>query len=255
MRELTIAANWKMNKSMQDGLDFVRDMMNRSSKQHCQVIINVPFIHLYTISNFLNESPVKLGAQNCHHHKSGAYTGEVSAEMIASTGAKYVILGHSERRAYFDESDSLILDKIKVALENGLTPIYCCGEPLNIRDENQHVSYVKNQMTNSIFQLSMSDFRQLIIAYEPIWAIGTGRTATPEQAQEMHAAMRSMIGEAFDDDTANNMSILYGGSCKPSNAESLFSLPDVDGGLIGGASLQVDDFLSLIEIASDLAKR
>lgn len=254
MRKITVAANWKMNKTIDEGLDFARDMMNRTSEMNCRAILNVPYIHLYTMSNLLSGSPVDLGAQNCHDQESGAYTGEISADMLVSTGAKYVVLGHSERRAYFNETDELILEKVKIALSRGLTPIFCCGEPLEVRDADKHIDFVEDQMNNSIFRLSVTDFSRIIIAYEPIWAIGTGRTASPEQAQEMHAALRKLIEDKFDAETAASMSILYGGSCKPSNAESLFSLPDVDGGLIGGASLKVDDFLSLCDIASGIKK-
>ena len=190
-------------------------------------------------------SVVSVAAQNCADKASGAYTGEVSAEMIKSTGAEYVILGHSERREYYGETSEILNNKVALALENGLTPIYCCGEALEIREAGKQNDYVVNQLKETIFKLSENDFKKIIIAYEPIWAIGTGKTATSEQAQEMHKEIRNAIAANYSAEIADNCSILYGGSCKPSNANELFANPDVDGGLIGGASLKADDFAGI----------
>ncbi|MBN1985572.1 MAG: triose-phosphate isomerase, partial [Prolixibacteraceae bacterium] len=189
---------------------------------------------------------IGVSAQNCAAEAKGAFTGEVSAEMVKSTGAEYVILGHSERREYYGETSEILNKKLALALENELTPIYCCGEPLEIREAGTQNSFVKQQLEETIFNLSPEDFKKLVIAYEPIWAIGTGKTATSDQAQEIHAFIRSTIAEKFGQEIAEGVSILYGGSCKPSNAKELFANKDVDGGLIGGASLKAEDFLGII---------
>ena len=253
MRKIIVAANWKMNKDLQEGYDFVEQLKAKVQSPSCGVVLNVPYIHLAGIGDLLSGSSISLGAQNIHQESHGAYTGEISGAMIKSVGASHVIVGHSERRAYFGETDEVVLQKVKAALEQGLTPIYCCGEPLEIRDSNEHIAYVHSQLAHSIFQLKEEELRKIIIAYEPIWAIGTGRTASSDQAQEMHAAIRRLIQTKFNNELADQISILYGGSCKPSNAEELFSLADVDGGLIGGASLEVDDFFALIQIAEKLS--
>ena len=202
------------------------------------VIICTPFIHLASVTPLVDAAKIGVGAENCADKESGAYTGEVSAAMVASTGAKYVILGHSERRAYYGETVEILEEKVKLALANGLTPIFCIGEVLEEREANKQNEVVAAQLA-SVFSLSAEDFSKIILAYEPVWAIGTGKTATPAQAQEIHAFIRSAVAE--------NCSILYGGSCKPSNAKELFANPDVDGGLIGGAALKVADFKGIID--------
>ncbi|MEL7123485.1 MAG: triose-phosphate isomerase [Bacteroidota bacterium] len=247
-RKKIVAGNWKMNKDYNEGRDLVKQIVEGVSSNDTLVIICPPYIHLYNTYNKLNDiSNIRLGAQNCHHEESGAYTGEVSAAMIKSTGAEYVILGHSERREYFNETDELISAKIKKALSHGLSPIYCCGEKLDIREANEHEAFVENQIKTALFTLTAEEFSKVVIAYEPVWAIGTGKTATPEQAQEMHQHIRQLIANHYDATVADATSILYGGSCKPHNAESLFSQPDVDGGLIGGASLKANDFMAIVD--------
>jgi triosephosphate isomerase len=210
------------------------------------VVLCTPFIHLTEVSNVITKDSLFLGAQNCASEASGAYTGEVSVEMISSTGAEYVIIGHSERRSYYNESDALLNKKVKLALAAGLTPIFCCGEVLAEREAGNHMKVVKNQIDNGLFDLSPEDFTKVVIAYEPVWAIGTGVTASSDQAQEMHKAIREMIAEKYGNQLADGISILYGGSCKPSNAAELFANADVDGGLIGGASLSAADFMGIV---------
>ena len=195
----------------------------------------------------VDAAKIGVGAENCADKASGAYTGEVSAEMVASTGAKYVILGHSERRAYYGETVAILEEKVKLALANGLTPIFCIGEVLEEREAGKHFEVVDAQIKESLFDLSAEDFGKIVLAYEPVWAIGTGKTASPEQAQEIHAFIRSIVANKYGKEIADNTSILYGGSCKPSNAKELFSNPDVDGGLIGGAALKVSDFKGIID--------
>lgn len=253
MRKITVAANWKMNKDLQEGYGFVQQLNAKVESPKCDIVLNVPYIHLAGVSDLLKGSAIAVGAQNIHQESHGAFTGEISGAMIKSVGASHVIVGHSERRSFFGETDEVVMKKVKAALEKGLIPIFCCGEPLEIRDGAEHIAYVHSQLAHSIFQLPEEELRKIVIAYEPIWAIGTGRTATSEQAQEMHAAIRELIRTKFNTEIADQTSILYGGSCKPSNAEELFSLPDVDGGLIGGASLEVDDFFALIQIADKLS--
>ena len=211
------------------------------------MVIGTPFIHLASVANAIDTEKIGVAAQNCADKASGAYTGEVSAEMVASTGAKYVILGHSERRAYYHETAGILKEKVLLALENNLTPIFCIGEVLEEREANRHFDVVKSQVTASLFDLSKEDFSRIVLAYEPVWAIGTGKTATAAQAQEMHAFIRNTLSEKYGEEVAENTSILYGGSCNASNAKELFSNPDVDGGLIGGASLGVDKFMPIIE--------
>ena len=216
------------------------------TKPNCDVIICTPFIHLASVTPLVDAAKIGVGAENCADKESGAYTGEVSAAMVASTGAKYVILGHSERRAYYGETVAILEEKVKLALANGLTPIFCIGEVLEEREANKQNEVVAAQLA-SVFSLSAEDFSKIILAYEPVWAIGTGKTATAEQAQEIHAFIRSLIAEKYGKEIADNCSILYGGSCKPSNAKELFANPDVDGGLIGGAALKVSDFKGIID--------
>jgi triosephosphate isomerase len=251
-RSKIVAGNWKMNKTLNEGIEFIQVLKESLPElNHTKVVVGMPFIHLASASTHLN-GKFSIAAQNCHHEIQGAFTGEISAAMIQSTGAEYVILGHSERRQYFKETDELILKKLRAALDQGLTPIFCCGEPLDIREDDSHVAYVNEQMENSIFQLSNEEIRKIIIAYEPIWAIGTGKTASSAQAQEMHKEIRISLADNFTLAIANEIHILYGGSCSPSNAKELFSQDDVDGGLIGGASLKTHDFLELIKIAESI---
>jgi len=250
MRKKIVAGNWKMNMTLDEGLNFAKsiDQYFREKKSHtAEVIMCTPFIHLAGISGILKGGSVALGAQNCASEPSGAYTGEVSALMVKSTGASYVIIGHSERRSYYHEDDRLLNKKTILALNTGLKVIFCCGEVKREREEGKHLIIVKRQLEEGLFTLSPDQMKNIIIAYEPVWAIGTGLTATPEQAQEMHQYIRSLVKEKYGKDCADDISILYGGSCKPSNAKEIFSKPDVDGGLIGGASLKKEDFTAIVE--------
>jgi triosephosphate isomerase len=246
MRKSIVAGNWKMNKTLDEGVALAKDIDGKVSDNGVIVIVCPPFIHLTEVNKVLNSGLVSLSAQNCAEHESGAYTGEVSAPMIKSTGAQYVIVGHSERRSYYGETDEILKVKVRLALENELTPIFCCGEVLDEREAGNHFEVVKTQIKNALFELTADEMKKVIVAYEPVWAIGTGKTATPEQAQEMHKVIREYLGEKYGTALADEISILYGGSCKPSNAKELFDNPDVDGGLIGGASLKADDFLGII---------
>ncbi len=249
MRKKIVAGNWKMNKNLQEGLALAKELNEalKGKSVNCDVVIGTPFVHLASVANAVDTSKIGVAAQNCADKVSGAYTGEVSAEMVASTGAKYVILGHSERRAYYHETPEILKEKVQLALANNLTPIFCIGEVLEERESDKHFEVVKSQISASLFDLSKDDFSKIVLAYEPVWAIGTGKTATAEQAQEMHAFIRKTLAEKYGQEVADNTSILYGGSCNASNAKELFSNPDVDGGLIGGASLGVDKFMPIIE--------
>lgn len=249
MRKQIAAANWKMNLSYADGVQLIEKLMAEgiAPTAHQQVLLAVPFPYLDMAGQKLaGIAGCAVAAQNCHQKASGAYTGEVSAPMLASMNLSYVVLGHSERREYFGEDDALLAAKVDIALAHGLTPVFCCGEPLNIREADTQNHFVAQQLRNSLFHLTAEQIEGIVIAYEPIWAIGTGRTATAEQAQDMHAWLRSVIAEHYGDDTAAKVSILYGGSVKGSNAVELFSKPDVDGGLVGGASLDAADFAKII---------
>ena len=247
MRKKIVAGNWKMNNTLQEGLYLVRELEKtlNGKKVNCEVVICTPFIHLSSIAGEITK--LGLGAQNCADKSSGAYTGEVSAAMIASTGAKFVIIGHSERRAYYGETNAILKEKVMLALANNLTPIFCIGEILAEREAGKQNEVVETQIRESLFHLSTEDFGKIVIAYEPVWAIGTGVTATSEQAQEMHAFIREIITGKYGYDVADETSILYGGSCNAGNAQELFANPDVDGGLIGGASLSIDKFLPIVE--------
>ncbi len=249
MRKNIVAGNWKMNKNLQEGLELAKELNEalKGKTVNCDVIIGTPFVHLASMVEAVDANKISVAAQNCSDKPSGAYTGEVSAEMVASTGVKYVILGHSERRAYYGETPEILKEKVKMAFENKLTPIFCIGEVLEERESEKHFGVVKSQIEASLFDLPAEDFKNIILAYEPVWAIGTGKTATAAQAQEMHAFIRKTLTEKYGEEVANNTSILYGGSCNASNAKELFSNPDVDGGLIGGASLGVDKFMPIIE--------
>ena len=247
-RKNIAAGNWKMNKNYEDGLVLARNLLVQSSASDALMILATPFIHLKAVGDIIKGQPhLRLAAQNCHQKTSGAYTGETSLDMLKSVGVTHVILGHSERREYFHETNELLAEKVNAVLENGLTPIFCCGERLDIREAGTHVSYVADQIKESLFHLSAEDFGKIIIAYEPIWAIGTGVTASPEQAQDMHREIRQMIAEKYSAAIADNCSILYGGSVKPANAVELFGQPDVDGGLVGGASLKAEDFCAIYD--------
>lgn len=239
-----------MNTTVPEGVKLAEEVNEalKGIEPKCDVVICVPFTHLVSVNNVITEKgKLGLGAENCADHKSGAYTGEVSAPMVASTGAGYVILGHSERRQYYGETAETLREKVALALENGLTPIFCIGEVLAEREADKHFDVVEAQIVDGLFNLSAEDFGKIILAYEPVWAIGTGKTATDDQAQEMHAFIRQTIAEKYGKEVADNTSILYGGSCKPSNARQIFAKPDVDGGLIGGASLKCADFMGIVE--------
>ena len=249
MRKKIVAGNWKMNLDLQEGVDLVAEIVNglpALDDQH-QVVIAPPATHLTAVYHAIEDLDyVSIAAQNCSDKESGAYTGEISANMVWSTGASSVILGHSERREYFKESDELLARKTDTALAAGLNVIFCCGEPLEIRDSDTQNSYVEKQINAGLFHLDAEALEHIVLAYEPIWAIGTGRTASAQQAQDMHAHIRSIVAGKYGAEVANDLTILYGGSCKPSNAAELFACPDVDGGLIGGASLKADEFLAII---------
>jgi triosephosphate isomerase (TIM) len=246
MRKKIVAGNWKMNKSLSDGVSLFNDLIDSVKDASCTVIVAPSFIHLAAFQELARKSSIKLAAQNCAPWESGAYTGEVSASMIASTGAEYVLIGHSERRQYFSETNEMLAGKIKLVLQNNLIPIFCCGESLEERESEKHFETVADQLKQTLFQFSPEDFSKIVIAYEPIWAIGTGKTASAEQAQQIHNHIRSIIREYYGEKIAQSITILYGGSCNPSNAKELFSQEDIDGGLIGGASLKADDFIAII---------
>ncbi len=250
MRKKIVAGNWKMNKSYNEGIDLIEEtvtLLDKEKVKGVDVIFCPPFIHLRKASKIVkDEKHIFTGAQNCYNEESGAYTGEVSCEMIQSCGAEYVIIGHSERRQYFGETNQQLAKKINLSLKHQLTPIYCCGEPLEVRESNKHFELIETQIKEGLFHLTKDEIAKVVVAYEPVWAIGTGKTATKEQAQEVHAFIRKTIAEKYDSKTADGISILYGGSCKPSNAKELFSQPDVDGGLIGGAALVAADFVGIV---------
>lgn len=248
MRQNIVAGNWKMNNTLEEGITLAKEVnaILSEKKPNCKVILGTPFIHLTEVVKTVDTSIIDVAAQNCADKVSGAYTGETSAAMIKSTGAEYVILGHSERRAYYGETNAILKEKTDLALANGLTPIFCIGEVLEEREAEKHFDVVKTQIEEALFHLSAEDFGKIVLAYEPVWAIGTGKTASPEQAQEIHAFIRKTLADKYGAEVADNTSILYGGSCKPSNAKELFANPDVDGGLIGGASLKAEDFQGII---------
>jgi len=249
MRKKIVAGNWKMNLNLQEGIALAKEINEAmtAEKPNCDVVICTPFIHLASVAKELNASLVGLGAENCADKEKGAYTGEVSAEMVKSTGAQYVILGHSERRQYYGETAEILKEKVLLALKNGLKVIFCCGETLEERESNRQNAVVKAELEGSVFNLSAEEWKNIILAYEPIWAIGTGKTATSDQAEEMLCYIRSIVAEKYGKEVAEETSILYGGSCKASNAPELFSKPNIDGGLIGGASLKAADFKGIID--------
>lgn len=249
MRKHIVAGNWKMNKNLQEGVALATELKEilAAEKPNCEVIIGTPFIHLATVSELLKDSVIAVSAENCADKESGAYTGEVSAAMVKSTGAEYVILGHSERREYYHETPEILKAKVDLALANGLKVIFCIGESLAEREANKQEEVCKAELAGSVFHLSAEQWKNVVIAYEPIWAIGTGKTATAEQAEEIHAFIRSCVAEVYGAEVAEETSILYGGSCKASNAPELFGKADIDGGLIGGASLKAADFKGIID--------
>lgn len=252
MRKKIVAGNWKMNLNFEEGVSLFSEIVNMVKDEvvgNQEVIVCSPFIHLSTVSKLAeNVKNVNIGSQNIHQAESGAYTGEVSAAQVKSVGVEYVILGHSERRAYFGESDSLLAEKVNSALKHDLKPIFCIGETQGERESGKYFDIIKTQLTAGVFHLSKEEFAKVVLAYEPVWAIGTGLTASPEQAQEVHAFIRETVANHYDAETAEATTILYGGSCNPSNAPTLFAQQDIDGGLIGGASLKSRDFLEIVKV-------
>ena len=246
-RQQIAAGNWKMNLTYKEGRDLAKKVRDGVGRTDVEVIMAAPFTHLKGVQTVVNgASNFKVAAQNVHHESKGAYTGEISVAMLQSIDIQCVIIGHSERREYFKEDDELLAKKVKAVLAGGLQPIFCCGEKLDIREAGKQEKVVGEQIKNALFHLSEEDFRKIVIAYEPVWAIGTGKTASPEQAQEMHAFIRGIIAKKYGNDTAEMTSILYGGSVKPANAKEIFAQADVDGGLVGGASLKADDFVAIV---------
>jgi triosephosphate isomerase len=246
MRKKIVAGNWKMNTLLKDGMELAKAVEKLESEKSSDalVIIAPPYTHLSRVNDLIDG--VKLGAQNCASEESGAYTGEISPDMLVSVGVEYVIIGHSERRSLYHEDDALLNRKTKLALSKGLKPIFCCGEVLKEREEGKLFDVIREQVSVGLAGLKKEDMARVVLAYEPVWAIGTGVVASPDQAQEMHKFIRDLLVELFDKQVAEDMTILYGGSCKPSNASELFANPDVDGGLIGGASLKAEDFLAIV---------
>ena len=248
MAKKIVAGNWKMNKDINGAIQLVEDLKNSAKDYNTTgvtLIVSPPYVNLTEVIKASKGSIVNVAAQNVHQEKSGAYTGEISADMLSAIGLEYVIIGHSERRQYFGETHAQIAQKVNAALAAGLTPIYCCGEVKEERESAQHFNVVKNQLEKEVFHLSPAEFSKIVVAYEPVWAIGTGLTASPDQAQEIHAFIRQLITEKYGFAVAKDTSILYGGSCKPDNAKEIFGKQDVDGGLIGGASLNASDFLAI----------
>ena len=252
MRKKIVAGNWKMNLNYEEGVSLFSEIVNMAKDEvvgNQEVIVCTPFIHLSTVAKLSeNVKNVNIGSQNIHQAESGAYTGEVSASQVKSVGVEYVILGHSERRAYFGETDALLAEKTNAALKHDLKPIFCIGETKEERESGKFFDIIKTQLVDGVFHLGKEEFAKVVLAYEPVWAIGTGLTASPEQAQEVHAFIRETIVNQYDAETAENTTILYGGSCNPSNAPTLFSQKDIDGGLIGGASLKSRDFLEIVKV-------
>ena len=248
MRKNIVAGNWKMNTTVAEGVQLAKEVneaVAAAGELKCDVVIGVPFTHLTAVKDVIDIEKVGLSAENCANKEKGAYTGEVSAAMVASTGANYVILGHSERREYYNETPEILKEKVDLALANGLKIIFCCGESLELRNAGTYEEFIKAELKDSLFHLSAEEFANIVIAYEPIWAIGTGVTATSDQAEEVHAFIRSFLAEKYGETVANDTTILYGGSCKPTNAPELFAKPNIDGGLIGGASLKAADFMGI----------
>jgi triosephosphate isomerase (TIM) len=248
MRKKIVAGNWKMHKNAEQTEDLLNDLIEKTpTESAAQIIVAPTFVNLSSAVAHLEFTNIEVAAQNVHQAESGAYTGEISADMLKSVGVNTVILGHSERRAIFNETDALIASKVDTALEHDMTVIFCFGEELKDRQSNNHFNLVENQLKDGLFHITAADWKNIVLAYEPVWAIGTGETASPEQAQEMHEFIRETVRKNFGDEIAAMVSILYGGSVKPENAKEIFSKPDVDGGLIGGAALKADDFVAIIK--------
>lgn len=251
-RKKIVAGNWKMNLDYQQGISLFSEIVNMANDEligNQGVVVCTPFIHLHSVAQLAGStSRVGVGGQNIHFQESGAYTGEISAAQLKSTGANYVILGHSERRAYFHEDDAVLSKKVDAALKHGLTPIFCIGETQEERESDRYFDVIRTQLEKGVFHLADGQFSRIILAYEPVWAIGTGLTATPEQAQEVHAFIRNEVASHYNQEVANRTTILYGGSCNPKNAPELFAQGDIDGGLIGGASLKSRDFIDIAKV-------
>ena len=247
MRKNIVAGNWKMNTTVPEGIELAKAVVARSAEVPAEVklIVATPFTHLVPVAEVVKGTVVGLSAENCADHAKGAYTGEVSADMLVSAGCEYTILGHSERRQYYGETDAKLVEKTKLALGAGLKVILCVGENLDEREAGKHFDVCEAQIKNVLYNFTAEDMKSIIVAYEPVWAIGTGKTATAEQAEEIHAFIRKVVCEKFGAQVADDLTILYGGSCKPSNAKELFAQPDIDGGLIGGAALKADDFIAI----------
>ncbi|MCQ2154321.1 MAG: triose-phosphate isomerase [Bacteroidales bacterium] len=248
MRKKIVAGNWKMNTTVPQGVELAKEVVALSKDvKDCLLVVAPPFTHLAPVAEALKGSKVALAAQNCADHTSGAYTGEVAVDMIDSIGCTYCILGHSERRQYYGETDEKLVVKVKLALEKNIKPILCVGENLEEREAGKHFDVVTSQIKNVLYTLTAEEMKNIVVAYEPVWAIGTGKTATAEQAQEIHAAIRKCLADKFGAQVAEDTTILYGGSCKPSNAKELFAQKDIDGGLIGGAALKAADFIAIAQ--------
>ena len=245
MREQIVVGNWKMNTDLDEAINLLVDIKEILPHDR-KTVVCVPYTHIAIADELALETGIHVGAQNLSDKESGAYTGEISAKMLSSLGVTFVIVGHSERRQIFNESDALVAAKLKQALSSEIIPIFCCGEPLDVRKSDKHLTYIKSQLENGLFHLSAEEVNDTILAYEPIWAIGTGETASPQQAQEVHHFIRQQLKEKYGNEVAENISILYGGSVKPNNAKELFSQEDIDGGLVGGASLNAEDFVAII---------
>ena len=247
MRKNIVAGNWKMNTTVPEGIELAKAVVARSAEVPAEVklIVATPYTHLCPVSEVVKGTVVGLSAENCADHAKGAYTGEVSADMLVSAGCEYTILGHSERRQYYGETDEKLVEKTKLALGAGLKVILCVGENLDEREAGKHFDVCESQIKNVLYNFTAEDMKNIIVAYEPVWAIGTGKTATADQAEEIHAFIRKVVCEKFGAQVADDLTILYGGSCKPSNAKELFAKPDIDGGLIGGAALKADDFIAI----------
>lgn len=253
MRKKIVAGNWKMNLNLEEGISLfseVQEMVKDEVTGNQSVIVCAPYIHLNSLAKLKSKENkgLYIGAQNLHQEDSGAYTGEISGSQLKTVGVEYVIIGHSERRAYFGETNKQLAEKVNAALKNGLLPIYCFGEQKEEREDESYFKVIETQVMEALFHLDTSDFAQVVLAYEPVWAIGTGLTASPEQAQEVHAYVREVIAKHYGEEAADSVTILYGGSCKPSNAKELFSQKDIDGGLIGGASLTARDFIDIAKV-------
>ena len=250
MRRNIVAGNWKMNKTFEEADDLlysIAEPLQNLDSDKAEVILCPPIVYAEMFTDIALENNFSVGAQNCSNHSEGAYTGEISAPMLKSMDIEYCLVGHSERRKYFNEDSKMLAEKIDLLLDNDISPIFCCGEVLEDREANNHFEVVDKQISESLFHLSADELDNVIIAYEPVWAIGTGKTASPEQAQEMHAFIRNLIAKTYNQAIADEMTILYGGSCNAKNAKELFALKDVDGGLIGGASLVAEDFLKIVQ--------